>query len=65
MRRWTMKKCLSRLIRQGPQLEGDVIDLFRMIREQWADEFTEDNAYTQHAHLMEMFIASREDRRAR
>lgn len=46
-------------MRQGPAHEGNTRHMFRIMREEWAREFTEDNRYTQEHHLNELFEESK------
>lgn len=57
---WILKWILKDIFQQSPHHDYNAVQLFRLIRKAWANEFTEDNQVTQEKHLNELFEKSKE-----
>ena len=51
--KWLLKRIVERNVRQGPTHMANMTEIFQLVKEVWAGEFTEDNEATVNATLQE------------
>ncbi len=56
--KWFVKRTIAKEVIQGPDHARNIEALYAMIREACEEEFTEDNAPTMDAFLLERFEAA-------
>lgn len=52
---WLVKRIIQQEVRQGPEHQENITNLYRMIRMAAEREFYEDNVATQNSYLTEWF----------
>lgn len=55
---YLMKRIIEREVRQGPEHQKNIIELYKMIRVACESEFYEDNTVTMNSNLTEWFEKS-------
>lgn len=61
LERWVLNFIVRKMVQQGPYHQYRTKQLFMIIRQAWADEFTEDNNPSRAVLLNEIFEESRLD----
>lgn len=57
--KYALRLIFRRAVRQRPGHSANTRTIFEELRAAWKEEFTEDNMFTQDAHLTELFCESR------